>query len=78
MTHRVSTLQATELERCGPFEFAAAVNLALGKGGAPQSPLDPLLSSLRPALGPLVGIIIGVNVSDSNNWVILVRPLLLA
>ena len=28
------------------------------------------------SLGPLVGIIIGVNVSDSNNWVILVRTTL--
>lgn len=55
----IRVLQAAELERCGPFEFAAAVNVALSKGGAPQSPLDALMDSVRPALGPALGSYLG-------------------
>lgn len=52
-------LQAAELERCGPFEFAAAVNVALSKGGVPQAPLEALMDSIRPALGPALGSLLG-------------------
>ena len=51
----IRSTQAAELERCGPFEFAAAVNVALLKGGAPQAPLDALLDGVRPLLGPVLG-----------------------
>lgn len=48
-------IQAEQLERCSPLEFAAAVNLALSKGGVPKSPLGSLVDTLKPALGPTLG-----------------------
>ena len=62
--------QASELERCGPFEFAAAVNVALSKGQPTESPLAPLLDTVRstvgPALGPVLGPVLGSALSGSN------------
>ena len=51
--------QALALERCGPFEFAAAVNVALSKAQPPKSPLAPLLDPVRAAVGPALGPALG-------------------
>ena len=47
--------QASELERCGPFEFAAAANVALSKGQPAASPLAPLLEIFRSTVGRALG-----------------------
>jgi hypothetical protein len=67
---RLPGKQASDLERCGPFEFAAAVNVALSKGQPAGSPLEPLLESIRstvgPALGPALGPMLGSALSGTG------------
>ncbi len=80
MASSVRRMQALELERCGPFEFAAAVNVALSKGQPPASPLasllDPVRAAVGPALGPTLGPVLGSVLGSSGGPAFLQPPII--